>query len=117
MTRRRLSALLRWVQRTSKQRWVFLELYAGCAVLSRKVSQHGLGVLAFDVAAGAEFDLTAPLVQRIILGWMRAGIVAGLWLAFPCGTYSIARHPALRSKEHLRGLPHWKADPKASHLI
>ena len=73
--------------------------------------------LAFDVAAGAEFDLTAPLVQRIILGWMRAGIVAGLWLAFPCGTYSIARHPALRSKDHLRGLPHWKADPKASQLI
>ena len=73
----------------------------------------GYSVIEFDIRRGRQYDLSSPTVLSTIMGWMKAGIVLGIWCATPCTTTSQARRArqvagpmpaALRSSEHVRGL-------------
>ena len=47
----------------------------------------------------------------LLIGWIRSGIVLGVWLATPCTTWSIAHTtPIVRTMKHLFGVP--GLDPK-----
>ena len=65
---------------------VFLDLFAGTAPVGRKIAEMGYAVLEFDVANGAAADLSCRRTQDQLVGWMKAGLVWGLWLATPCVT-------------------------------
>ena len=73
--------------------------------------------MTFDVARGEEFDLTRGCVLDLIRSWMAGGLIAAVWVAFPCTTFSAARRPPLRSKEWLRGLPSARADPSLAKQL
>ena len=66
---------------------VYLELYAGAKVATRALRKDGCAVIAFEIDDGPEFDLTRACVHQIILGWIRGGCVAAVFL----GTQCIAR--------------------------
>ena len=64
-------------------------------------------VITFDLDLGAEFDLADPAVIGFILGWLDSGIVIGLMLAPPCGSWSRALTMwghAVRSRDKIYGL-------------
>ncbi len=65
--------------------------------------------MAWDLSRGDEFDLTRTSAQKLIRGWISAGLVWGFHLGTPCNSFSIARsggfHPALRSSALPAGLP------------
>ena len=48
-------------------------------------------MLSFDWASGLLFDLTDRKVQQLVLGWIRAGIVAFFLAGIPCQSWSRAR--------------------------
>ena len=69
-------------------------------------------MLEFDVANGAAADLSCRRTQDQLVGWMKAGLVWGLWLATPCVTLTRARRAntaglprPLRSSALPHGLP------------
>jgi hypothetical protein len=93
---------------------VFLDLFGGCGRVSKSWRRRGYATLCFEIGQGPEFDLCNPKVIQVILGWIRAGVVAGIWLATPCSTWSRARRgprdrrgppPPLRSTQYPAGLP------------
>ena len=91
---------------------VFLDLFAGTAPVGRKIAEMGYAVLEFDVANGAAADLSCRRTQDQLVGWMKAGLVWGLWLATPCVTLTRARRDntaglprPLRSSDLPHGLP------------
>ena len=98
--------MMRQALATSKKSQLYVELFFGTGVLSRKLEAcSGYAVLSFDLAADASFDLSRPVVQQVILGWIASRVVRGVWCGFPCTTWSTARWPPLRSAARLRGLP------------
>ena len=89
---------------------VFIEIFCGCAKLSRHIARLGQTCLIWDINLGAEYDLTARKQQLVILGWISAGLVSGVHLGTPCNSFSRARDsgpgpPRLRSDSHPLGLP------------
>ena len=90
------------------KRMVFLDLYGGTGGVSRSLRQLGFAVLTFDLDLGAEFDLCDAGVISLICGWIKSGVVLGVMLAPPCGSWSRALTlwgHAVRSKESIYGLP------------
>ena len=88
-----------------------LELYAGSCRWSRAAGRAGNVVISIDLRFDAtSHNLGAKKLQDAICGWIQAGWVT-YWLAgFPCQSFSVARGqpngpPALRSAEHVEGLP------------
>ena len=65
---------------------VFLDLFAGTAPVGRNIAEMGYAVLEFDVANGAAADLSCRRTQDRLVGWLKAGLVWGLWLATSCVT-------------------------------
>lgn len=64
----------------------------------------------WDIRLGEEYDLRQPLIVRRLIGWLKAGLVSGLFLAPPCSTFSQARLAAedvepLRAPSRPWGLP------------
>eukprot|EP00959_Pyramimonas_sp_CCMP1952_P089628 1875130-Pyramimonas_sp.AAC.1 len=53
--------------------------------------------------AGAAFDLTRRSAQQLKLGWMAGRRVRGLWIAFPCTTWSAASRHTYRRPGEFRG--------------
>ena len=97
---------------SKSRRQVFLDLYSGAGGISKKLKHDGFGVLEFEINRGEEFDLTRPCVRRLILSWLRSGIVRGVWLATICKSWSRARRgppgsnwQRIRNNEHIYGLP------------
>ena len=111
----RLQREFQRVVRAAKRmrRLVFLELFAGAAGVSQQLRAKGFAVMSFDTKAGPEYDVLRKAVEKLTLGWMSSGCVAGIWLGTPCTSWSRARHglpgtswQPLRSPEALDGLPH-----------
>ena len=51
----------------------------------------GLAAISGELARGPAFDLLAPGVLNLLLGWMRSGLVRAVWLGTPCSSFSPAR--------------------------
>ena len=90
--RTRLQAALRLALSRARLRkyQVFLDLYGGTGGVTASLRRAGFAVITFDLYLGAEFDLADPAVISLILGWLDSGIVIGLMLAPPCGSWSLA---------------------------
>ena len=109
--RRLLNDELRQAQEEAACSGIFLELFAGTGVLGRHLQKVArCPRISFDLAQGAQYDLTAAVVMEVVLSWLRRGLVQGVWLAPPCATWSVARYPALRSRTHLLGKPEAMGD-------
>ncbi|CAK0828996.1 unnamed protein product [Prorocentrum cordatum] len=55
-------------------------------------------------------DLSRRRAQRAVSGWLRGGLLQGVWLGMPCSSWSRARNrpngpPPLRGAAHVLGLP------------
>ena len=91
---------------TKRTSQVFLEVFAGEGVLANQIRKMGFGVVSIDIKKGPRHDVCNPHIRRLILGWIRSGVVVGVWLGTPCTTWSIAyTTPQVRSLEHIYGLP------------
>lgn len=91
---------------------VFLELYAGAGVVTNNSRRRGYGAMSFEINNGCEYDLLHPCVHKLILGWIRSGVICGVFPGTQCSSWSIARHGPvgsawgpLRSRSHILGLP------------
>ena len=98
---------------------MFLEVFSGSGRLSRAMSRRGYRVLAWDIRHGAEYDLRDPAKRRLIRGWILAGLILGVHLGTPCGSWSRARDiqpgpPRLRSDTHVLGLPDLSASSQSA---
>ena len=70
---------------------VFLDLFGGVGHISRRVRRKLRGSVVLDIAIHPLLDILSPTVQNIVLGWVRAGVVFGLFMAPFCGSWSRAR--------------------------
>ena len=107
--RTRLQAALRLALSRARLRkyQVFLDLYGGTGGVTASLRRAGFAVITFDFDLGAEFDLADPAVVGLIFGWLDSGIVIGLMLAPPCGSWSRALTMwghAVRSRDKIYGL-------------
>ena len=93
----------------SGQSRLFLELFAGCAELTRALRRCGEGALALDITRGEHHDVLFLDVYYELRSWIRSGAIHGLWLGTPCESLSRARPCALRSLSCIRGLPNLSA--------
>ena len=91
---------------------LFLELYAGVQVVSRHIRKLGFACLAFEIHNGPQYDLLRPCIHKRIVGWIRSGVICGVFLGTQCSSWSAALHgppssnwPRLRSNVHILGLP------------
>jgi hypothetical protein len=97
--------------RVNKTR-LFLELYAGAQVVSEHIRKLGFACIAFDIRNGCQYDLLRPCVHKRILGWIRSGVICGVFLGTQCSSWGLALRgppnsnwPRLRSNVHILGLP------------
>ena len=104
--RQRLRSALRTALGGRSQ--LLLDLFSGSGGLARAASQLGLPSLSMDIANGSEFDLTDSRVLNTVLGWISSRVARSVWIAFPCSSWSRARVQAIRSKDHIYGLPNQK---------
>lgn len=76
----------------------FLEIYAGCANMSKAWVAEGFSVLPpMEIRDG--WDLEDPKLFWGLMAFIRAGKVRFLWWGPPCTSFSLARTPKLRSLE------------------
>jgi hypothetical protein len=103
-------------------RQIFLELYAGKGGVATKLRARGHGAMNFEIDDGDEYDLLRPAVRKLLLGWLAAGVVRGVWLGTTCSSWSRARRGpphsawcAIRSNRFINGLPNLR--PKDQHKV
>ncbi len=92
---------------------LLIEVFAGSGGLSKALRACGAAVLARDLSHGDHRNVLHEDVFCVLRERIAGGTVAGVWLSVLCGTVSRARRTpagskfpgALRSTEHLRGLP------------
>ena len=90
-----------------------IELFSGCQSFTRAVRRGRLRAFSFDINQGSEGDLSRKSVFSRIFKLLSSGQCRGIMIAPVCTTYSIARRPALRSKQRPRGLKdlnQWEQD-------
>ena len=80
------------------------------AVLREPRAAEAFEVEFWDLALGADFDLTRRSVRQRLISDARQGLLIGAMLVPPCSSFSIAQHGALRSKDHPWGLPSLSGD-------
>ena len=78
---------------------VFLELFAGSGRLAAEILKLGYRALSLDILNRAREDHLDPTFQRVIIGWLTSGCIAGLWLGTPCTTWTCALRRPLRSSD------------------
>ena len=61
--------------------------------------------------------MARPAVLSVVLGWLAAGLIAAVWCAYPCSSWSNARRPMIRSAASLFGLPSALRDDRTRSLI
>ena len=72
---------------------LFLDLFSGAnSPMGREVKARGGAVIAFDWLIDARFDLSRADVQEALWGWIRQGLVWGVWLGTECTTWSVASY-------------------------
>ncbi len=103
--RRRLNSLLRDALKAARiQSGVFLDLFSGTGAVGKAWRSLGHAVISFDTNLDPFlFDLTSPIVLKVVLGWIRSNYVLGIHCGTPCTTWSIACKPAVRSKSQIFG--------------
>jgi hypothetical protein len=84
---------------------VFLELFSGVGHLAGSMARQGGAVLRWDITMGPMYDVLDLNNQKLIRGWVMAGLVWAVHLGTPCTTFSVARRPAVRSMIFPMGLP------------
>jgi hypothetical protein len=96
---------------------VILDLYAGTGGVAKAVRRLGFACIEFDIKHGPHFDLTRRVAHDRILGWLKSGVVAAVFLATQCTSWSRARRgptgsswAAIRSSQHILGMPNLNAD-------
>lgn len=105
----------------NRKRFV-VELFSGCARLSKACSEEGYISIAYDIEYGSGCDLLNPDILGKICRFLKdnAKDIALVWLGTPCTTWSRAREddggpqPLRDDSEHLYGRPnlHWKDEMK-----
>lgn len=71
---------------------IALELFSGTARLTSALSRAKLRTgFPFDVKLGREFDLTRRDTQRLLLSWIRSGLIWYIHFGTPCSIWSQAR--------------------------
>ena len=83
-------------------RFDFLEVYAGCARMSKAFADKGL-VVAPPIDLKQGWNLGKPSLFLLLLGLSLAGRIAIVWLSPPATTFSMARPQKLRSKDQPLG--------------
>ncbi|CAK0877157.1 unnamed protein product, partial [Prorocentrum cordatum] len=95
---------------------VYLEIFSGSGNWSRALRRSLASRLAprvFELDVDHEpvlGDLSRRRAQRTVRGWLRGGLLQGVWLGMPCSSRSRARNrpsgpPALRDAPHVLALP------------
>ena len=110
---------LKQALQTSSQPQVCVELFSGSGRVAKRWRQLGFGTLEFDVRKGPQYDLTNPVVLRILQGWITSGVIAVIWIGVPCSTWSLARRGKagrpggpIRTIEFINGLPSDQLTPQ-----
>ena len=93
-----------------------LEFFSGSNHLSSElVSSTCLqNMYVIDACHGPAHDVSDYLVVKAMCEWMRKHRPAYVHFAPPCNTFSIARHPKVRSKLHPEGIP--ELESSLAHL-
>ena len=70
-----------------------IELFSGCAALSKSCSQHGFLAVAYDIDYSSNCDLLQPHVLENVLDFMTkySDSIALVWMGTPCSSWSRAR--------------------------
>ena len=117
---RLLKKELRCLLKESGVRTVFLELYSGHGGISKHLRIKGAAVLEFELDRGPQYDLTRKGVRRLLLGWLRSGVVRGAWLGTICKSWSRARRGPpgsawgpIRSAKYIYGFPNLSANDRS----
>ena len=102
----------------TKVRKPFLEVFSGCARLSRACAEKGIPAEAWDVLYGPSCNMLDPSASASLLERVRKGEFSAVHLGLPCTSWSLARRSdgrgpmPLRSDESIMGLPSLKASDK-----
>ena len=81
----------------------FVELFGGSSGITAAMHERGFVVgPAIEMKSG--WDLFDQSLFYLLLGLCLAGRIGMLWLSPPCRSFSVARHPRLRSTESPLGL-------------
>lgn len=79
-----------------------------------KLQQAAVNVTAVDIALGGpSHNVLMPSVSAALKSSVRSGHYDFIMLAPPCSTFSAAKDPPLRSRQHLLGLPDLSPDARA----
>lgn len=70
--------------------WV-VEIFSGCARLSRACARVGFHVIAYDIEYGPGCDMLDPKSVAQLLRFMKSRRIALVWLGTPCTSWSRAR--------------------------
>lgn len=81
-----------------KDKRVFLEAFAGKSGLAKAAQRRGYAAMSLDIVHGEHHDLRRDTVLNTICPWVRSGLVWGLRLGMPCGSFSRARHAPISSR-------------------
>ena len=104
--RKRLNFLLRQALSSSSYGQVFLDVFGGGGSVGAAVHEHsGWPCINVDIRIRPAWDLTDRRVVKHICGWIQSGVVRGIFLAWPCSTWSIASGGAYRRPNQLWGRP------------
>ena len=83
---------------------LFLEVFCGCAVMTLGMMLVQVPCICpWDTCYGERFDVTTQ--GEILLQLAKARRISAAHLGTPCQSLTWARLPALRSWEHVEGLP------------
>ena len=93
----------------------FLELYAGSAGMSKAMLAAGFSV-GPPIELQEGWNLADESLFRLVLQMCAAGRVGLVWVGPPCTTYSLARHPRLRSSEQPWGIDPLDPETAAGNL-
>ena len=103
---------------------VYIEIFSGAARVASRWRALGLPVITIDVTDSVLEDVTIPEVRRLLRSWISAKMVAAVWSAPPCATFSSARRGLqghrggpVRSRDHVWGLPNCQPDAQQDVLV
>ena len=95
-------------------RFDFIEIYSGCARMTKAFADRGL-VVGPPIELKEGWDLFDKDLSRLLLFLCMAGRVAILWLGPPSTTFSLARCPKLRSRAQPLGFDLFNLDVLAGN--
>ena len=85
----------------------FLELFSGKGGISVCIEKKGIGAVRVELSEGIECRHSA--VVRVLLWWIRSGLVYAVWLGTPCSSLSRARRNidghGSRTAKFIYGIP------------